>query len=167
MTYRQLLTRSALASGFALAMAVGAQAQPATTGGGGQMAYPDSLPSGQVKIPSNTARDTGNMAYPSSPGGVSSVAPPRSDNTGTMAYPAGNALGGKKAASTKTSTAAAMPAPTASGTPAATPQGEAAARALATAPGSQPVPYVDFLSPGSSAKAGHHHGKPAAKKPSA
>ncbi len=150
MAFRHTLAGVALASTVALLAAGSAQAQPASTGGGGSMAYPDPSKSGQVTIPGNTARDTGSMAYPSSPGGVhTATATPRA-----------------KPASKATQAAAATPTAAGAGSTAATPQGEAAARALATAPGSQPVPYVDFSAPAKPATT-LHHAKPAAKKPTA
>lgn len=72
----------------ALALAAMNLAQAQSTGGGGQMAYPDSLPSGQVRIPAPTGRDTGSMSYPTSPGGVAQPAA-RGRDTGSMAYPGG------------------------------------------------------------------------------
>ena len=65
-----------------------AHAQQPYNPNAGQMSYPQSLPSGQVNIPASTARDTGNMAYPASPGGVTESAP-RGRDTGNMAYPSG------------------------------------------------------------------------------
>ena len=154
MTLRHTLARLGLSSTFALALAAAAQAQPSSTGGGGSMAYPDSLPSGQVRIPSSTARDTGNMAYPSSPGGISSSAtPPAGAPAGKMGAPA--------------TTATASPAPAGAPGTGPTPQGQAAARKLATTPSTQPVPYVDFLAPSTPSKPAPHHAKPAAKKPAA
>ncbi len=153
MTFRHTLARLGLSSTFALALAAAAQAQPASTGGGGSMAYPDSLPSGQVRIPGNTARDTGNMAYPSSPGGITSSTTPTAGTAGKAAAPA--------------KAAAASPAPAASPGAGPTPQGQAMARKLATTPSSQPVPYVDFLAPSTPGKPAAHHAKPAAKKPAA
>ena len=163
---RSTATRIGLASVFALALAAAAQAQPASTGGGGQMAYPDSRASGQIQVPASSSRDTGNMAYPSSPGGVASSSAPRSADTGNMAYPAGSSLGSKKGTAGKT--AAAAPSSGAPSGTGPTPQGMAAARALATTPSSQPVPYVDFVAPSSGAKTGiTHHAKTMAKKPAA
>ena len=68
-------------------LAAGAAHAQSSTGGGGSMAYPDPLPSGEVKIPAPTGRDTGNMAYPTSPGGITTAAPTGRD-TGSMATPA-------------------------------------------------------------------------------
>ncbi len=149
---RRAASRLGVASVFAVALAAAAHAQPASTGGGGQMAYPDSRASGQVQVPTSTSRDTGNMAYPSSPGGVAT-------NT---------SVSSKKGGASKTKTAAAAPSSAAPSSTGPTPQGMAAARALATTPSSQPVPYVDFVAPGSTAKTGTmHHAKPMAKKPAA
>ena len=171
MALRRNLAHYGFACAVSLALAAAAQAQPASTGGGGSMAYPDNNKAGSITITGSTARDTGSMQYPASPGGVSSAAAPRSDNTGSMGYPAGNALGSKKAANAKSSTAAATLAPTAAA-PAAgtapTPEGMAAARKLATTPGAAPVPYVDFTQPSASpAKPMHHATAKPAKKPSA
>lgn len=126
-----------------LALAAVGAAQAQSTGGGGQMAYPDSLPTGQVRIPSSTAPDTGNMAYPASPGGVTAAAPTGRD-VGNMAVPAG----GSSLATTSTGkpsgkrVAAAAPDGTA-----ASPSGMAAANAMDHAPSPAPVPYVNFLPP--------------------
>jgi hypothetical protein len=136
---------------LALAAAGVVHAQtPPSTGGGGQMAYPDSLPSGQVKINAPTARDTGNMAYPASPGGVSAT-PSSSPDTGNMAYPAGGPItsSSRPARPGMTKAATAAPAAPASGP---TPAGMAAAKALADKPGSAPVPYVDFDAPAATMK---------------
>ena len=146
---------------MALLAAGTVQAQPAnnaTTGGGGSMAYPDSLPSGQVRIPAPTSRDTGNMAYPASPGGVSQAAPTGPDTNGSMGAPQpsggvtttpaptprltrrGRAAARAAASATQTATPAA-------GGVAPTADGMAAARALDAAPGAAAVPYVDFSQP--------------------
>ncbi|WP_158742159.1 hypothetical protein [Acidisphaera sp. L21] len=162
-----------LVPAFAL-LVVGAAAHAQSTGGGGQMAYPDSLPSGQVRVPAPTARDTGNMAYPASPGGVTTAAPTGRD-TGNMAYPTGGAAtvtthptparGRARPGMSGATPAAAAPAPTASGM--------AAAQSLNSAPGSAPVPYTDFATPGKPMMGRHGamHAKPmhhvAAKKKAA
>ena len=66
---------SGLVPAFAL-LAIGvAHAQPATTGGGGSMAYPNSLPSGQITTSAPTARDTGSMQTPAPAGGVTTSTP--------------------------------------------------------------------------------------------
>jgi hypothetical protein len=122
-----------------------AHAQQPYNPNAGQMSYPQSLPSGQVNIPASTARDTGNMAYPASPGGVTESAP-RGRDTGNMAYPSG---GG---AVPRTTAAAAPMAPMGKAPPmrpdvAPTPAQTAAARSLDMAPSSAPVPYTDFLPP--------------------
>ncbi len=169
MAHRHTLAGFGLASVLTLGLAAVAQAQPSSTGGGGQMAYPDSLKSGQVQVPSSTTRDTGNMQYPASSGGITTTAAPRSANTGNMQYPAGNSLGSSK--KTAAAKGKAMSASSSSAAPSgagATPQGMAAARALANAPGAAAVPYVDFGAPSASsaAKPMHHAAKPM-KKPSA
>ncbi len=130
----------------AIALLAAGAAHAQSTGGGGQMAYPDPLPSGQVHVNAPTARDTGNMAYPAPSGGITTAAPSGPD-TGSMQYP-----GGKAPAAGRTRGAAmkpgAMPASSAAA-PAAkpTPEGMKAAAALAAAPGEAPVPYVDFGAP--------------------
>jgi hypothetical protein len=157
-----------LAPVLALAAAGVVHAQtPPSTGGGGQMAYPDSLKSGQVQINAPTARDTGNMAYPASPGGVSAK-PPSGPDTGNMAYPAGGPISTPPGRATRSSTkAAAAAAPAAPGT-APTPAGMAAAKALADKPGSAPVPFVDFDPPATMKGKGvvmhHSAAKPVAAK---
>ncbi len=95
---------------FALAMMGAAYAQSP-----GGMAYPAPNPSGEFKIPAPTARDTGNMAYPASPGGLSTTAP-SGPGVGNMAYPAGRPL--QQPAPAGGSTAAAVsPAPSAAPRP--------------------------------------------------
>ena len=174
MALRRNVAQYGFACAVSLALAAAAQAQPASTGGGGQMAYPDNNKAGAITIPGSTSRDTGSMQYPTSPGGVPSASAPRSDNTGSMGYPAGNSLGSKKAAAAKSSTASGTAAATSAPAAAApsgsgpTPQGMAAARKLATAPGAAPVPYVDFTQPSATAaKPMHHAAAKPAKKPSA
>ena len=135
-----------LVPAIALLAAGAAHAQTSTTGGGGSMAYPDPLPSGEIKIPAPTARDTGSMAYPTSPGGVTEGAPTARD-TGSMAVPA--ASGGFTKSVPGRASAKAKPVTTAAATPAMpdtmpSPAGMKAARELAVAPGAAPVPYVDF-----------------------
>ena len=164
-----LLTAAAL-----LAAGV-AQAQPASTGGGGSMAYPDSLPSGQVKITAPTARDTGSMAFPQSSGGVTEAAPMGRD-TGSMATPETTNLnrGGRMTPAAMRAQGNVPMRPDVAPTPAQT----ATAQSLATAPSSAPVPYTDFLPPAhpagrmsGHAMTGHHmaahhamKAKPAAAK---
>lgn len=148
MTFRFL----GLAPAIALLAVGAAHAQPnVPTGGGGSMAYPESLSSGQTRIPAPTARDTGNMAYPPSPGGVTQAAPTGRD-VGSMAENRGS--GGT------TTTPAPVPhrtlvaavakksaAPAAARVAPPTAQDLAAARALETAPSATPVPYTDFAAP--------------------
>ena len=153
MTFRFLglvPTIALLAAGPAMAQVSPNQA---TMGGGGQMAYPNSLPSGQVQIPAAVSRDTGNMAYPASPGGVTQTAPAGRD-TGNMAYPTG--LGSvPTAAPMRGRPGMRAAAPNAAPAPAPTAGGMAAAHALETAPGAAPVPYTDFATPGTAMR-GHH-----------
>ena len=138
---------------MALLAAGTVHAQNSTTGGGGSMAYPDPLPSGQVRIPAPTARDTGNMAYPASPGGVSQAAPVARDTNGSMGAPtASGGITSTPAPSprlTRRGRAAAAPSASmaAPADTAASPSGMAAARALDNSPGAAPVPYVDFDQP--------------------
>jgi hypothetical protein len=153
----------------ALLVASAAQAQqatiPNTPGGGGSMAYPQSLPSGQFKVNAPTQPDTGTMAYPSSPGGVTQTQAPGRD-TGNMAYPTMGAASSNLAQPSKApahmqgkAEEMGMPGamrPDVAPTPAQT----AAARALETAPSSQPVPYTDFLPPATPAHGHMMHGKP-------
>ncbi len=141
-----MMTRfTGLIPAFAL-LAVGtahAQVQNQT----GSMAYPQSMPSGQVQVTAPAARDTGNMAYPASPGGVTAAAAPDAD-TGNMAIPMGR--GSLRA---RRMPVAAMRAP--AGDPAnsmrpdvaPTPAQSATAQSLDNAPGAAPVPYTDFLPP--------------------
>jgi hypothetical protein len=151
-----------LVPAFAL-LVVGAAAHAQSTGGGGQMAYPDSLPSGQVRVPAPTARDTGNMAYPASPGGVVTAAPTGRD-TGNMAYPTGGAATITTHPSSPAPRGRARPvAPAAAAAPVAPPTaaGMAAAQSLNTAPGSAPVPYTDFATPAKPmGRHGAMHAKP-------
>lgn len=146
-------------------LAVGAaQAQSpnnATTGGGGQMAYPDSLPSGRVTVPAAGARDTGNMAYPASPGGVAQPAPMARD-TGNMAYPDGTGTVTTRPM-TRAQMRAARGTPAAAG-PAASADSMAAAHALDMSPGAAPVPYTAFDAPGIPARV---HRPMRARKPMA
>ena len=71
--------------------AVQAQSNPNANSIGG-MAYPQSNPSGQFQVPAPSPQATGgNMAYPSSTGGVAAT-PPSGPGIGNMAYPAGRPL---------------------------------------------------------------------------
>ena len=156
---------------LALLAAGAAHAQPATTGGGGSMAYPDPLPSGQVHTTVNPGRDTGSMALPNSGAGVTSRTPAQRD-TGSMALPAGS--GGVTTTPAPTPRfrrrAAAAAAPTASG--------RAAASEMAIKPSDTPVPYTDFAPAAPTAthgpvrhapvhRAAVHHAKPPAAAPTA
>ena len=126
-----------LAPCLALLAAGAAHAQPSTTGGGGSMAYPDPLPSGQVHTTINPGRDTGSMALPNSGKGVAAGSPAQRD-TGSMALPTGS--GGVTTTPAPTPRfrrrAAATAAPSASG--------RAAASEMAIKPSDTPVPYTDF-----------------------
>ena len=125
-----------------------AHAQQPYNPNAGQMAYPQSLPSGQVTIPAPAARDTGNMAYPASPGGVSEAAP-RGRDTGNMAYPSGGGAVPRTAAAASMApmTGRGMASPPMRPDVAPTPAQTEAARSLDMAPSSAPVPYTDFLPP--------------------
>ena len=133
-----------LAPAFAL-LAVGV-AHAQVTNQTGSMAYPQSLPSGQVQLQAPTARDTGNMAYPASPGGVSERAPQGAD-TGNMATPTGRSALNTRRAAAPTRMAAGDPANSMRPDVAPTPAQTAQARALDAAPSAAPVPYTDFLPP--------------------
>jgi hypothetical protein len=109
-----------LVPAIALLVAGVAHAQPASTGGGGSMAYPDSLPSGQIRSAAPTARDVGNMQYPAPSGGV------------TTSVPAPTPLLRRG-----------RPAPAAP-TPPPSAAGRAAASEMALQPSTAPIPYTDF-----------------------
>ena len=161
-----------LVPAFALLAVGAAQAQNQT----GNMAYPTPNPSGEVRIPAPTTRDTGNMAYPASPGGVT-VQGATAPDTGNMATPTSrSSLTGRstRMAAMKADPAKAMRpdvAPTAAQT--------ATAQSLDAAPGAAAVPYTDFLPPERPMgkpmtgkgkmmhKPMHHMAKPKAAKPAA
>lgn len=108
----------------------------------GNMAYPTPNASGEVRIPSPTARDTGNMAYPASPGGVP-VQGAMGTDTGNMATPAG-----RSSLNTRGTRMAAMrgdPANSMRPDVAPTPAQTQMAQSLDMAPSAAPVPYTDFL----------------------
>ncbi len=118
-----------------LAMGVAhAQSNPVTPGRGpsdvGNMAYPAPQPAGNINTtPTAPARDTGNMALPAGTAGAPTVSVTRP----------------RRPAAPKPAAMAATPAAAPAVAP--TPDGMAAAKALDTAPGSAPVPYVDFSQP--------------------
>ncbi len=119
-----------LVPAFALLAAGAAYAQPASTGGGGSMAFPDSLPSGQVHAAPPSGRDTGSMAQHTPSGGVTTTVQPRGRNAKTAAAAPADAAPSSNPAS------GAADAPT--------PAGRAAAAAMALRPSTAPVPYTDF-----------------------
>ena len=131
-----------------LAMGV-AHAQQATFDTG-NMAYPQSRPSGQVQIPAPTARDTGNMAYPASPGGVTEAAPGGRDTGGMMTPNSQASLNTRPRAMAPARMVAARggdPANSMRPDVAPTPAETATARALDAGPTAAAVPYTDFLPP--------------------
>ena len=143
-----------------------------TPAGGGSMAYPTPLPSGEVTVPNTVTHDNGGSAYPSSGTGGATETESKARDTGAAAYPGGGSpptvpFKRRSKAVTTASKAPSAATPVAVDKP--TPQGMAAARSLANAPGSAPVPYVDFApGPDATKTAGTAHtAKPAAKKPSA
>ena len=144
-----------LAVGAAIALPVPAMAQNQT----GSMAFPESNPSGQVRIQSPTSRDTGSMAFPASPGGVTEAAPTGAD-TGNMAVPTGRgSLNRRRVAATPVAMRG-DPANSMRPDVAPTPAQTATARSLDSAPSAAPVPYTDFLPPeraGRGAMAMHHN----------
>ncbi len=116
----------------------------------GSMAYPQSNPSGQVQIPAPTARDTGGMAYPASPGGVTEAAPTGRDTGGMMTPTNQASLNTRPRAMAPARMAAARggdPANSMRPDVAPTPAETATARALDAGPTSAAVPYTDFLPP--------------------
>ena len=140
-----LIPSLALPATMLLAMGV-AQAQGVQSQTG-SMAYPQSLPSGQVKIAAPTTRDTGNMAYPASQGGVTEASPTGAD-TGTMATPRGRASLNRGSPMMRMAAApAGDPANAMRPDVAPTPAQTRAAESLDSAPAAAPVPYTDFLPP--------------------
>ena len=113
----------------------------------GSMAYPQSTPSGQVQIPSSTARDTGSMAYPASPGGVAEAAPRGRDTGGMMTPNSQPSLNTRRSAASMRQVAARGGDPANSMRPDVmpTPAETATARALDSGPAATPVPYTDFM----------------------
>ena len=127
-----------LVPSFALLAVGAAHAQPASTGGGGSMAYPDSLPSGQIHQTLPGGRDTGSMALPQSSAGTATTRAPGTRDTGSMALPTG---GGGVTTTTPAPTPTLRRRGAAAGR---TPAGAAAAAQMAIQPSTAPVPYTDF-----------------------
>lgn len=110
----------------------------------GSMAYPQSLPTGQVTTAAPATRDTGSMAFPASQGGVSERAPQGQD-TGNMASPMGRSAIGTRGAAPRGATMGGNPAMRPDVAPMAA--DSSAARNLSEAPSSAPIPYTSFDAP--------------------